>query len=72
MAERTRFPGYSTLDKRDTPSWNAQSRLVIDKRLNQPPPRRFFTEDEWPVLLALCDRIMPQPDHPPSADRQLH
>ncbi len=56
-----RFPGYSTLAKRDTPSWNDATRRVIDKRLNSPPPRQFFTAEEWTILLALCDRIMPQP-----------
>ena len=61
MADERRFPGYSTLAKRDTPSWNDATRKVVDKRLNEPPPRRFFTEDEWPILLAVCDRILPQP-----------
>jgi hypothetical protein len=61
MATERRFPGYSTLAKRDTPSWNDATRKVIDKRLNDPPPRRFFAEDEWAILLAVCDRILPQP-----------
>jgi len=60
MPEGTRFPGYSTLAKRDTPSWNDATRRVIDKRLNHPPQRHFFTEQEWPVLRAICDRIIPQ------------
>ena len=56
-----RFPGYSTLAKRDTPSWNAQTRAVVDKRLNEPPPHRFFTDEEWALLVAICARIIPQP-----------
>jgi hypothetical protein len=60
MTEVNRFPGYSTLAKRDTPSWNEATRTVIDKRLNDPPPRRFFTAEEWPILVAICDRIIPQ------------
>jgi len=59
-----RFPGYSTLAKRDSPSWNDATRVVIDKRLHHPPPRRFFTPEEWPILLALCDRIIPQSTEP--------
>lgn len=61
---RTRFPGYSTLAKRDTPSWNDATRRVVDKRLNQVPKRRFFTYEEWPILLAICDRIIPQSGEP--------
>ena len=60
----SRFPGYSTLAKRDTPSWNDATRTVIDRRLHHPPPRRFFSTDEWPILVALCDRIIPQSDEP--------
>ncbi len=60
MAEQVRFPGYSTLAKRDTPSWNEATRIVVNKRINSPPPRRFFTEDEWPLLKVICDRIIPQ------------
>ena len=60
MAERIRFPGYSTYAKRDTLSWNEATRIVVEKRLFSPPPRRFFTEEEWPLLKAVCDRIIPQ------------
>ncbi len=60
MAERRRFPDYSTLAKRDTPSWNDATRRIVDKRLNDPPPRRFFSAEEWAMLWAICDRIIPQ------------
>ena len=60
MADRVRFPGYSTLDKRNSPSWNEATRFVVEKRLYNPPPRRFFTDEEWPILIAVCDRIIPQ------------
>lgn len=59
---RNRYPTYNVLDKRETPSWNEQTRAVIDKRLYQIPDRRFLTEAEWAVLSAVCDRLMPQPD----------
>jgi hypothetical protein len=58
------FPDYSTLAKRDTPSWNDATRKVVDKRLNHPPPRRFFDEHEWAILQVVCDRIIPQPGSP--------
>ena len=38
MADR--FPDYDVLAKRDTPSWNAQTRKVIDDRLATAEPRR--------------------------------
>lgn len=56
-----RYPGYDVLNKRNTPSWNDQTRRVIDQRLAIDSNRhRFFTDDEWPTLRALCDRILPQ------------
>ncbi|MBV8614031.1 MAG: gluconate 2-dehydrogenase subunit 3 family protein [Acetobacteraceae bacterium] len=61
MTEMRRFPGYSTLAKRDTPSWNDATRKAVETRVYQPPPRRFFTEDEFAILQMVCDRIVPQP-----------
>ena len=37
-----RFPGYDVLAKRDTPSWNEQTRRAIDARLAIPHEPRFF------------------------------
>lgn len=56
-----RFPGYDVLAKRDTPSWNEQTRRVIDARLAISNEPRFFTAQEWQTLIAICDRIVPQP-----------
>jgi hypothetical protein len=74
-----RFPNYNVLDKWDSPSWNEQTRAVIRKRLQEVPPRRFFTEREWATLAAICDRLVPQPDRPvdpvpivPFIDEKLH
>jgi hypothetical protein len=81
MSEKfnTRFPTYNVLDKWDTPSWNDQTRAVIKKRLTEIPARRFFTEAEWEILGAVCDRLIPQPDRPqnpvpivPFIDEKLH
>ena len=57
-----RFPGYDVLAKRDGPSWNAQTRRVIDRRLATDPSRHDFLDDAaWATLRALCERIVPQP-----------
>lgn len=59
---RDLFPGFDVLAKRDSLSWNAKTRAVLDKRLRiGPETRRFFDETEWPTLKALADRIVPQP-----------
>ncbi len=78
---RDLYPGYDVLRKRNTPSWNAQTRAVIDKRLAvDPDAHRFFNDAEWLCLRAICDRITPQPaerraGHVPVAalvDQKMH
>jgi hypothetical protein len=76
---RNRYPTYNVLDKWDTPSWNDQTRAVVAKRLHEIPPRRFFSETEWELAQAICDRLIPQPDRPddpvpivPFIDEKLH
>ena len=61
MTDKPRYPGYDTLAKRNTPSWNAKTRAVVAKRLDTPQVPRFLTADEWAVADALCRRILPQP-----------
>jgi len=58
-----RYPGYDVLAKRDTLSWNDASREVIAERLATLDVPTFFNEEEWRTLRAICDRIIPQPDH---------
>lgn len=60
MPEPPRYPGYDVLAKRDTPSWNAKTREVIEQRLTIPDAPRFFSAEEWLVADALCRRILPQ------------
>lgn len=61
-----RYPGYDVLAKRHTLSWNEATRRIVDKRLAVHPGPRFFSAEEWPVLRAVCERILPQPrDRPP-------
>lgn len=56
-----RFPGYDVLAKRDSPSWNAQTRRVIDARLaTNPGAHEFLDDTAWAALRALCERIVPQ------------
>jgi Gluconate 2-dehydrogenase subunit 3 len=60
---RDLYPGYDVLAKRDTPSWNEQTRAVIEKRLAiGPDTHRFFSDEEWTTLKAVCARIVPQPE----------
>lgn len=57
-----RYPGYNVLAKRNSPSWNEQTRAVIDRRLSVgPDAHRFFSDHEWPTVRAVCDRVIPQP-----------
>ena len=60
MSER--YPGYDVLDKRWTPSWNAKTRTVVERRLAVHPGPRFLDKAAFATLRALCDRILPQPD----------
>ena len=59
MAER--FVGYDVLAKRHTPSWNAQTRQVIDARLALPRGPRFLDAAAFATLTAIAARIVPQP-----------
>lgn len=80
MTERSttgRYPGYDVTSKRNTQSWNDKTREVIDARLAVEGHPAFLSSDEWQTLVALCDRVMPQPDGRPHValaayvDRQL-
>lgn len=59
---KTPYPGYDVLQKWDSPSWNDITRQVVRQRLECVPSRQFFTQDEWDLLEAVCNRIIPQPD----------
>lgn len=59
-----RYPGYDVLSKRWSPSWNDQTRAVIDARMKvAPDAHRFLDDREWGTLCALCARIVPQPSN---------
>lgn len=74
-----RYPGYNVLNKRNSPSWNDQTREVVDARLAVDADfHQFCNQAEWRALRAVCDQIIPQPAHllkaPIAAmiDRKLH
>ena len=78
-SKSTRFPGYDVMRKRGTPSFNAKTREVLDKRLGiSDEHRQFFSPDEFETVRALAGRIVPQPDAEPGipvaalVDRRLH
>jgi hypothetical protein len=59
---RTPYSNYDVLDKWDSPSWNDQTRAAIEQRLEQVPERRFLSQEQWSLLQAIVDRLVPQPD----------
>lgn len=59
---RTPYPDYDVLDKWNSPSWNDQTRAVVEQRLDAVPERRFLTEGQWSLLEAICARLLPQPE----------
>lgn len=63
MADR--FPDYDVLAKRDTPSWNAQTRRVVDARIALSEAEGVLTPVQRATLRALADRIAPQPEGRP-------
>lgn len=65
-ATPTRYPGYDVLNKRDTPSWDAITRKVVDERLSTPRQPRFFDATQWAAVSALCERVIAQPGDRPA------
>ena len=59
---RTPYPTYDVLDKWDSPSWNDQTREAVRARLEEVPERRFLSAQQWSLLEAIADRLVPQPD----------
>jgi hypothetical protein len=54
------YPGYHTLDNQSF--WDAATRKVVLKRVNDIPPVRFFTQEEAALLEAVIARVLPQDD----------
>jgi Gluconate 2-dehydrogenase subunit 3 len=57
------YPGFSTLAQQDF--WDEATRKTVQARLDPPPPQRFFSADEVPLLQAVIERVLPQDDRLP-------
>jgi hypothetical protein len=57
------YPGYSTLGQKNY--WDANTRQVVEDRVHNIPPIRFFSEAELPIVTAIFDRLLPQHDRLP-------
>lgn len=68
---RTPYPSYRVLAKWDTPSFNDATRRVVAHRLNSVPKRRFFSLDDYALLRAIVDCILPQPERSESERIQV-
>ena len=61
------YPGFSTLSQQAF--WEDATRTLIDKRVKEPPPRKFFAEEAWNFWTAVFAHLVPQTDR--TADRQI-
>lgn len=57
---RTPYPGYDVLDKWNSPSFDDQTRRVVADRLKRTRSPRFFAADEYALLRAIMDTVLPQ------------
>jgi hypothetical protein len=57
------YPGYSTLSQRSY--WDAATRAEVENRVYNVPEIRFFSDEELPLIAAVCDCIVPQDDRLP-------
>jgi hypothetical protein len=57
------YPGFDVMTQQE--HWDIATRELIQRRLYDVPPIRFFTEHEARTLAALVDRVLPQDDRPP-------
>ena len=53
-----RYPGFRALDQ--APHWDAATRTVVERRLEQPARAGFFDDHELATCRALVDRILAQ------------
>jgi hypothetical protein len=54
------YRGFSTLAQQGY--WDAATRALIQERIGQSKPLRFFTADQASTMLAVVERILPQED----------
>jgi Gluconate 2-dehydrogenase subunit 3 len=65
-AKETPYPDFdvASADKWAL-DWDDKTRRLLQKRLHEVPPYRFFTAAEVATLEALCARLIPQPERQP-------
>jgi hypothetical protein len=61
-----RFPGYDVLAARDTQSWNAKTREVIDERLALQVPDGVLSAVRLATLRMVVERLCPDPPERPA------
>jgi hypothetical protein len=61
-----RFPAYDVLAKRDTPSWDARTRDVIDERLALQLPDGALTATQMATLRVVVQHLCPDPPGRPA------
>lgn len=57
------YPNYHTLSQRKY--WDATTRELVEKRVDETPPIRFFTPEELAQMTAVCEHVLPQDDRLP-------
>ncbi len=58
------YPGWNVMTQRAY--WDDATRTLVEKRLSEPKPVRFFTPAEAVIMTAVFDRILPQDDRLPA------
>ncbi len=58
------YPGWNVMTQRAY--WDDATRTLVEKRLSESKPVRFFTADEASTMTAVLDRILPQEDRLPA------
>ena len=60
------FPTYDVLAKRNTPSWDDQTREVVDRRLALPIAEGVLSDTQLATLRAIAARMCPDPPERPA------
>lgn len=61
------YPGFSTLAQ--SRYWDEATRKTVVNRVDHPPERRFFSEEEWKFWETVFDHLIPQTDR--TLDRRI-
>jgi hypothetical protein len=59
------YGGYDVLAKRASPSFDPLTRAVVERRIGEPPPRRFLDAGAFQLLEAACARLLATPPGDP-------